>query len=305
MSKGDSSFLLKEFIKFKKMRFQTNDILESNHLYLLTSYISLYNKCKNRSLKKEILTILKERYRYNMLTNFGLNISKTTWYSHGRFHIDKPLINLNSFNMRILSDHPTIGSWKDDNDMDEIIQNLKSISINNKRKRKTKTYESRKKRKYKITQKDIIFGNKNHSKISLLKNLIENFFLKNSNPAANRLIKGIPVRMVNDSILNLFSKYNKENSNNKCSYSTFLKYKQFFIRKGKRKTDMCSICEKGKILHTKLSKKQYNTIAEKVKIERSIKLIKLHQEINQIQSEKFKKDISTVKDGDCNFELFL
>lgn len=86
-------------------------------------------------------------------------------------------------------------------------------------------------------------------------NKITDYYFSNSNPASNRTIKInkqiFPVYYMNDNKKNLYLNFIDET---KCSisFSSFCKYKPKQIKKGKKKTDMCDDCEKGKIAERKL-----------------------------------------------------
>jgi hypothetical protein len=107
-----------------------------------------------------------------------------------------------------------------------------------------------------------------------------------SHPTANRPYGDVPVRLVKTSFKSLYHQFKLLNGGIKCSYSSFLKHRPNYIKIGSTKTDMCSLCEKGKFLSSKLKKVQYNNNNERNKIIESIQLIKKHQNINEYQANK-------------------
>ena len=84
-------------------------------------------------------------------------------------------------------------------------------------------------------------------------------------------------------------------------YSAFAKLQPLNVSLGKRKTDMCSLCESGKGLSAQLQKRQKANHLEEIseKTKQNLELFNFHRELKKTQNLEFKKQTENCKSGEA------
>jgi hypothetical protein len=137
------------------------------------------------------------------------------------------------------------------------------------------------------------------------------FLHEHSHEAANRTIKGAPVRYVEGSFNYLTKKY-KHDSGTPFSLSTLRTHTPATFKRARRESDLCDYCESEQPIRKQLKQaestkqqlietKQDTTNIQHsiIKLKESIQFIESHQNSAQQQRQQYKQQLEALKPNEC------
>ena len=89
----------------------------------------------------------------------------------------------------------------------------------------------------------------------------------------------------------------------RVSYCTFAKLQPVHVRLGKRKTDLCSLCENGKELEAQLNKKRKKSLSlsetEATEVKENEEIFQVHRHAKDEQNAAFQRKLDTLEAGEA------